>query len=135
MELEDLILHSGQMHRFFEEPGRDMGPACLTGAFTAFQLRVSLHHVLPKLVLPPGQLFLVPHDFLSSILRQRDKTKVHMGRFLVHMHHGRDNGIRILMLLDKIHRMSEIRLDLGSFLSFEKLRAGGDQRFHHTNAV
>ena len=61
------------------------------GAFAALQIGIFLDHMLPKPVLPLRQFLLVADNFFgaeSPVLRQRDKAKVHMGRFLVHMHHG-----------------------------------------------
>ena len=49
VQLTELV--PGQMHRFFEEPGRDMGAPCFTGAFTAFQIRVFSHHMFMKIIL------------------------------------------------------------------------------------
>ena len=58
-----------------------------------------------------------------------------MGRFLVHMHHGRDNGFGGLVLSDKLQRFIEEFLDISPFFALEKLRACGNQRFYHTNTV
>lgn len=78
--------------------------------FAAFRLGVSLNHMFKELVLPPDQLLLVAHDLRgtqSFILRQRDKTKVHMGIFLVQMHHGGQDGFRGLALTNELHGFAE----------------------------
>ena len=58
-----------------------------------------------------------------------------MGRFLVHVDNGREEGIRALSALQKFQGVLEIRLDLPVVFILEKLRAGGDKRLHHPHAV
>ena len=108
------------------------------GALAALQIGVFFDHVLPKSVLPLRQLPLVADDLLGGeplVRCQRDKGKVHMGRFLVHMHHGGYDRVFGLILLDEIQRLGEIGFDLGLLLSLEELRAGRHQRLHHAHAV
>ena len=108
------------------------------GALAALQIGVFFDHVLPEPVLPLRQLLLVADDFLGGeplVRCQRDKAKVHMGRFLVHMHHGGYNGFGILVFPDKIQRLLKIGLDFALFLALKELRAGRHQRLHHAHAV
>ena len=89
-----------------------------------------LDHVFPKLILPPGQLLFIAHDVFGAepaVLRQRDKTKVHMGRFLVHMHHGGYNCLFGLMLFQKVQSFLEKYPNFRPFLSLKELRAGCEQ--------
>ena len=68
-----------------------MVSSSFAGAFAALQIGVFFDHVLPEPVLPLRQLLLVADDLLGAeppVRCQRDEAKVHMGRFLVHMHHG-----------------------------------------------
>ena len=58
-----------------------------------------------------------------------------MGRFLVHVDNGREKGIRALSALQKFQGVRKVRLDFAVRLAFEKLRAGGDECFHHSHAV
>ena len=107
-----------------------MVTARLAGTLTTLQYRILLDHVFPELVLPPCQLFLVAHDLLGAeplVLCQRDKRKVHMGRFLVHMHHGGYNGFGGLVLSDKLQRFIEEFLDLSPLLALEKLRRSSNR--------
>ena len=76
----------------------------LAGTLAAFEIRIFIDHVLPKLVLPPGQLLFVADDILCGkplVGSQRDKTKVHMGCFLVHMHNCGYDCFGGLMLFHK----------------------------------
>ena len=110
----------------------------LAGTLAPLQIGVFFDHMLPKPVLPLRQLLLVADNLLGAeppVLRQRDKRKVHMGRFLVHMHHGGYDGFRVLVLLNKVQRLLKIGFDLALFLTLEELRAGRHQRFHHAHAV
>ena len=78
-----------------------MVAARLAGALAALQVGIFLNHVFPEPVLPPGQLLFVAHDLLgaqATVCGQWDKRKVHMGRFLVHMHHGGDDRFSGLVL-------------------------------------
>ena len=64
--------------------GRDMVAPGQAGALATLQIWKLLDHVFPKLILPPGQLLFIAHNIFGAkpaILGQRDKTKVHMGRF------------------------------------------------------
>ena len=58
-----------------------------------------------------------------------------MGSFLVHMHHGRNDRFRCLMLFDKFQPFIKELFYLSSFLSLEELRRSCDQSFHHTHTV
>ena len=94
----------GQSGHLLKYAGRDMVAPGQAGALATLQIWKLLDHVFPKLILPPGQLLFIAHDVFGAepaILRQRDKTKVHMGRFLVHMHHGGYNCLFGLMLFQK----------------------------------
>ena len=126
------------MDSLLEQPRRDMISSGFAGALAALQIWVFFDHVLPKLVLPLRQLFIVAYDFLGAeppVRRQRDKAKVHMGRFLVHMHHGGDDRFRVLMLLDKAQRLLKEGFDFALFLALEELRAGRHQRLYDAHAV
>ena len=108
------------------------------GAFATLQVGIFLDHVLPEPVLPLCQFLLVADDFLGTeppIRRQRDKRKVHMRRFLVHMHHGGYDRFRVLVFPNKVQRLGEIGLDFTLFLAFEELRAGRHESLHHAHAV
>ena len=108
------------------------------GALATLQIWKLLDHVFPKLILPPGQLLFIAHDVFGAepaILRQRDKTKVHMGRFLVHMHHGGYNCLFGLMLFQKVQSFLEKYPNFRPFLSLKELRAGCEQRLDHTDTV
>ena len=110
----------------------------LAGAFPTLQIGIFPHHMFPELVLPLGQLFLVSHDLLGTepaIRSQRDKRKVHMGRFLVHMHHSRYDCFGGLVLLEKGQRLLKIGSDLRFFLSLKELRCGSYQGFHDSNTI
>ena len=81
----------GQSGHLFEHSGWDVVTSGLAGTFPTLQVGIFPHHVFPELVLPLGQLFLISHNLLGAepaIRSHRDKRKVHMGRFLVHMHHS-----------------------------------------------
>ena len=110
----------------------------LAGTLTALQIRELLDHVFPELILPPGQLLFVAYNIFGTepaVLRQRDKTKVHMGRFLVHMNHSGYNCLFGLMLLQKAQSFLEKHTNLRPFLPLEELRAGSEQRLDHTDTV
>lgn len=88
------------MHGLLEQHWRDVSASGLTGALAPFQIGIFSDHVLPEFILPPCQFFLVSNDFFGAellVLCQRDKTKVHMGRFLVYMHHGGYDRVFLLM--------------------------------------
>jgi len=108
------------------------------GTLAALQIGVFFDHMLPKPVLPLRQLFLVAYDFFCTeppVLRQWDERKVHMGRFLVHMHHSGYNGFRVLMLPDKVQRLLEIGFDFGFFLALEEIRCCSHKCLHQPNTV
>ena len=46
------VLGLSLIHILFEKPGGDMLPACLAGALPTLQIRVFLHHVGVKVILP-----------------------------------------------------------------------------------
>ena len=128
----------GQASHLLEHPWRDMVAPGFAGAFATLQVGIFLDHVLPEPVLPLCQFLLVADDFLGTeppIRRQRDKRKVHMRRFLVHMHHGGYDRFRVLVFPNKVQRLGEIGLDFTLFLAFEELRAGRHQRLHHPHTV
>ena len=115
-----------------------MFPPGLAGAFTPFQLRVLLDHVLPELVLPPHKILSVADDLLGaqpSVCGQWHKAEVQVGRFLVHVDNGREKGIRALSALQKFQGVHKVRPDLPVGLILEKLRAGGDKSLYHPHAV
>ena len=58
-----------------------------------------------------------------------------MGRFLVHVDNGREKGIRALPALQKFQGVRKVRPDFPVVFIPEKLRAGGDECFHHSHAV
>ena len=49
--------------------------------------------------------------------------------------HGGYNGLFGLMLFQKMQGFLEKHPNLSPFLSFEELRAGGEQSLHHTTTV
>ena len=125
----DFILLAVQAHRFLEQPGRDVGSAGSTGGFPTLKIRVLFDHVLPKFILPLGQLLFVADDILGTeplIRGQRGKTKVHMGRFLVHMHYGGYDCFGRLFFLDEGKGIFKELFDLPRLFALEKFRAGGD---------
>ena len=92
----------------------------------------------PEPVLPLRQLLLVADDLLgaeSLVLRQRDEAKVHMGRFLVHMHHGGYNCFLVLVFPDEIQCLLKICFDVSFLLTLEELRRCGHKSLHQSNAV
>ena len=58
-----------------------------------------------------------------------------MGRFLVHVNDGGEEGIRALFALQEFQCVRKVRLDFPAGLVLEKLRAGGDKSLHHPHAV
>ena len=136
--MPQFFLLFGQSGHLLEHAGRNVVAPGQAGAFAALQIREFLDHVFPELILPPGQLLFVAHNVFGAkpaILGQRDKTKVHMGRFLVHMHHGRYNCLFGLMLFQKVQSFLEKCPNLSPLLSLEELRAGSKQRLDHTDTV
>ena len=71
----------------------------------------------------------------AAVCGQRNKRKVHMGRFLVHMHHGGDDRFSGLVLLEEAEHFFKVAPDFGQLLAFEKLRRSGEQNLHHPDAV
>src|SRR5699024_7888947 len=128
----------GQSGHILKYAGRDVVAPGQAGAFAALQIWELLDHVFPKLILPPGQLLFIAHNVFGAepaVLSQRDKAKVHMGRFLVHMHHSRYNCLFGLMLFQKAQGFLEKHANLRPFLPLEELRAGSKQRLDHTDTV
>ena len=128
----------GKARHFFEHPWWDMVASGFAGAFAALQIRVFFDHMLPKPVLPLRQLFLVAYDFFGAeppVLCQRDKRKVHMGRFLVHMHHRRYNCFRFLIFPDKVQRLLKIGFDFSFFLALEEIRRCSYENLHQPHTV
>ena len=58
-----------------------------------------------------------------------------MGRFLVHMHYGGDNCFGRLLALNESQSVFKELLHFFRLFIGEELRAGGDQGFHHPDAV
>ena len=58
-----------------------------------------------------------------------------MGRFLVHMHHSRYNGFRVLVFPDKVQRLLKIGFDFSFFLALEELRRCSHKSLHQPHAV
>ena len=58
-----------------------------------------------------------------------------VGRFLVHVNDGGEEGIRALSALQKFQGVRKVRPDLPVGLILEKLRAGGDKSLYHPHAV
>ena len=115
-----------------------MVAARLAGTLAALQVGVFDDHVLPELVLPPAQFLFVAYDFFGTepaIRRQGDKRKVHMGRLLVHMHHGGDNCFFGLILLQEVERFFKIPPDFGQLLALKKFRCGSEQDLHQPDTV
>ena len=128
----------GQLGHLLEDAGRDVLPPGLAGAFTPFQLRVLLDHVLPELVLPLHKVLAVADDFLGaqpSVSGQGHKAEMQVGRFLVHVDDGREKGLSVLLAFQKLQGILKVRLDFAARLILEELRAGGDKSLHHPYAV
>ena len=69
-----------------------MLPACLAGALPTLQVRIFLHHVGVKVILPLRQVRPVADDLFGAqavVLCQRHKGQMQVGRFLVHVYHRR----------------------------------------------
>ena len=82
----------GEIDRLLEQTGGDMLPACLAGALPTLQVGIFLHHIGVKIVLPLCQVCPVADNLLCTqavVLCQRDKDQMQVGRFLVHVYHGR----------------------------------------------
>lgn len=115
-----------------------MVAARLACTLAALQVGVFSNHVLPELVLPPGQLLFVTNDLFgaeSAIWRQGDKKKVHMGCFLIHMHHGGDDSFSGLVLHKEAECFLKILPDFGQLLALEELRCSGEQHLYHPDTV
>ena len=128
----------GQAGHLLEHPWRDMVAPGFTGTLAAFQIGVFFDHMLPKPVLPLRQLFLVAYDFFCTeppVLRQWDERKVHMGRFLVHMHHCGYNCFLVLMFPDKVQCLLKIGFDVSFLLTLEELWRCGHKSLHQPHAV
>ena len=137
-QLVQLLALLGEVGHLLEDTRRDMVTARLACALAALQVGVLLDHVFPELVLPPGQLLFVAYDLLgaeSAIWCQGDKRKVHMGRLLVHMHHGRNDSFSGLVLYKETEGFLKKLPDFGQLLALEKIRRGGEHHFHHLDAV
>src|SRR5699024_10906942 len=70
-----------------------------------------------------------------AIRCQGDKRKVHMGRLLVHMHHGGDDSFSGLVLLKEAECFLKILPDFGQFLALKEFRCGSEQDFYQPDAV
>ena len=115
-----------------------MLPPGLAGTFATLQLRILLDHVLPELVLPLHKVLAVADDLFRAqppVSSQRYKAEVQVGRFLVHVNDGGEEGIRVLSALQKFQGVHKVRPDLPVVFILEKLRAGGDESFHHSHTV
>ena len=80
--------------------------------------------VVASRFLPAAQLLPVADDVLGAeplVGGQRDKTKVHMGRSLVHMHHCGDHGLLRLMFAEKVQRFLKESPDFFYAFVFEEL--------------
>ena len=111
---------------------------CSRPVWLALSPRSSSDHVLPELVLPPHKILAVADDLLGaqpSVSSQGHKTEVQVGCFLVHVDNGREKGIRALSALQKFQGVRKVRPDLPVVFILEKLRAGGDESFHHSHTV
>ena len=76
-----MLLLLGQLGHLLEDAGRDVLSPSLAGAFTSFQLRVLLDHVLPELVLPPHKILAVADDLFRaqpSVSSQGHKAEMHI---------------------------------------------------------
>ena len=127
-----------QVNGILEEPRRDMGAPGLAGRFPTFQIRIEFHHVAPEVILPLGKILLVSNNLLGTepvIGRDGNKTKVHVGRFLVHMHHSRNISCFILSGFHKVHSPLEKQTNFFRTLVCEKFRTCGDQGFNYLHAV
>lgn len=112
--------------------------ACFTGALPTFQIRVFFYHVGVKIVLPLCQVCPVAADFFCTqpvILRQRHKGQMQVGRFLVHVYHGRDDILPAYPPYEEIRRPLEKGGNLLCGLAFEELRACCDEGIHKPGAV
>ena len=128
----------GEVDRLFEQPGGDMLPARLAGAFPTLQVGVLLHHTGVKIVLPLRQIGPVADNFFGAqavVLCQRHKDQVQMGRFFIHVYHSRNDVLPAHPVNEEVRRPLEVGRYLLWGLALEKLRAGGNQRVHKPSAV
>ena len=115
-----------------------MLPACLAGTFPTLQVRIFLHHIGVKIVLPFCEVGSVPYNLLCTqavVLCQRDKDQMQVGCFLVHVYHCRHDIFPAHPPDEKIRRPLEKRLYLLWRLLLEKLRTGGNERIYKPGAV
>ena len=124
----------GKMGHFFENTRWNMLAVGLTGAFSAFKIRVLADHVFPIIALPLAQFSLVANDLFGTqtvILCQRNECDVHVRGFLVEMHDGGYKGFRTLFLLQKFKRVFKILFDRILRLVLEETGRTGNQNFDH----
>ena len=128
----------GEIDRLLEKPCGDMFAACLAGALPTLQVRILLHHIGVKIVLPFRKACPVAQNLFGAqaiVFRQRNESQVEVGRFLVHVNHRRHDIFTAYPLDKKISRPLEKGLYLLWGLALEKLRAGGYQRIDKPGAV
>ena len=115
-----------------------MLPACLAGTFPTLQVRIFLHHIGVKIVLPLRQVCPVADNLLCTqavVLCQRNKGQMQVGRFFVHVYHRRHDIFLSYPSNEEVRRPLEERLYLLWGFPLEKLRAGGYQRIDKPCAV
>ena len=115
-----------------------MLPACPAGALPTLQVRIFLHHIGVKIVLPLRQVCPVADNLLCTqavVLCQRNKGQMQVGRFLVHVYHRRHDIFPSYPANEEVRRPLEKRLYLLWGFPLEKLRAGSYQRIDKPCAV
>ena len=115
-----------------------MLPACPAGALPTLQVRIFLHHISVKIVLPFCEAGSVPDNLLCTqavVLCQRDKDQMQVGCFLVHVYHSRHDIFPAYPPDEEVCRPLEKRLYLLWRLLLEKLRAGGYQRIDKPGTI
>ena len=115
-----------------------MLPACLAGTLPTLQVRIFLHHIGVKIVLPLRQVCPVADNLLCTqavVLCQRNKGQMQVGRFLVHVYHRRHDIFPSYPVGEELRRPLKERLYLLWRFPLEKLRTGGYQRIDKPCAV